>query len=254
MIVFIAGMPRSGSMWTYNITKALMLEAGKKVLPEVMPPNETAIVEEALAAMESHEENYCIKTHFAIPALDPSFVKIICNYRDVRDAMISFMKFMRCDFEQAIKTVEDMMGLTDHYFQMSDEYVLKISYDKLIADPFSTALSINKFLNLEIEELSIQQIVDFYSKDNVTAFVETLNIADDNAIETHLDSTQEASYSIVGNYDGTHRLFDKVTGFQSNHITNTEGDEWRQILSTTEQEKLMALTSDWLVRYGYLSS
>jgi len=58
-------------------------------------------------------------------------------------------------------------------------------------------------------------------------------------------------YELVENYDGSYRLFHKITGFQSNHITDTKMGEWQKVFSPEDQKALIGLTSDWLETYGY---
>jgi hypothetical protein len=55
----------------------------------------------------------------------------------------------------------------------------------------------------------------------------------------------------VQNHDGSYRIFHKMTGFQSNHITDTKTGEWQKVFSAEEQKVLIHLTSDWLENYGY---
>ncbi len=90
MIVFIAGMPRSGSMWVYNVTRALIRSCGKIPVPENMPPDDESRINNAFKIQLGDNEVYIIKTHKVLKPGLPG-VKIIYTYRDVRDAMLSYM-------------------------------------------------------------------------------------------------------------------------------------------------------------------
>ncbi len=48
MIIFVAGMPRAGSMWTYNIVRELLKSKKCTVLPEKIPVSENDLITEAL--------------------------------------------------------------------------------------------------------------------------------------------------------------------------------------------------------------
>jgi hypothetical protein len=80
MIVFVAGMSRSGSMWTYNVTRALLTSANKMVIPKDVPTDPRSLVVEALSSIPQENLVYCIKAHLSIKPNLPG-VKIICNLR-----------------------------------------------------------------------------------------------------------------------------------------------------------------------------
>ena len=131
-IIFIAGMPRSGSMWTYNVCRKLITAAGKTFWPDEVPLDESPVIEHALAHPPEPNQVYCIKTHFRVPVGQPH-MRIICNYRDIRDATLSYMRFMKCSFEKGLSVARGSMELTDHYLRQEHSHVLPVRYDGIVS-------------------------------------------------------------------------------------------------------------------------
>lgn len=249
--VFIAGMPRCGSMWTYNITRSLITASGHTLIPETALVDETELLEELSSYTPPNVDFCCIKTHHAITPLDDDRVKIICNYRDVRDAVLSFKRFTHCTDEEAIEAAKGMMQITDHYCNLKNQdSILKLRYENLINEPYAIAKSINQFLGLRVSEKDIQKIIQEFSRKRVEKKLNFFKISKFQALMKYLDK-RSSFYELVENYDGSYRLFHKLTGFQSNHITDTKTGEWQEVFSPEKQKVLINLTSNWLDSYGY---
>jgi len=149
-------MPRSGSMWTYNVCRRLITAADKKPWPDEVPLDESPAIQHALSQPPAPDQIYCIKTHFQIPVGKPH-MRIICNYRDIRDATLSYMRFMKCSFEQALAVAQGSMELTNHYLQPQDSNVLPLRYDTIINQPQQTISSLARFLSLPTEPVEIEK-------------------------------------------------------------------------------------------------
>jgi Sulfotransferase domain len=249
--VFIAGMARCGSMWTYNITRGLIKASGRTLIPEVALVDETALLTELSMFEPPNIDFCCIKTHHCITPLNNSRLKIICNYRDIRDAILSFMRFTHCTHEQAIEAATAMMQVTDHYFQLGgQENLLKLRYEDLTEDYNAAAQSINQFLCLDVPEQAVKRLVQEFSKDSVRKRLKLLSVDRFQALMKYLGK-RTSFYELVENYDGSSRIFHQATGFQTNHITDTQVGEWLEVFTTEEQKRLIGLTSSWLERYQY---
>ncbi len=250
MIVFIAGMPRAGSMWTYNVVKSCLAAAGKRVLPEEPPVNERDAILEAVSRPVAGGV-YCIKTHERLP-LDLPGARYICNYRDVRDAMVSYMRFMKCDFEFGLKTVKWMMDLTDYYFSAPPERRLAVPYEAVSASNTTRLIeSICQFLEIDVPRKTIKQISQKYARSRIRNLVKTLNSVE---LDEQGRPVKKAHADQVVSAPGTkgdYRAYHKATGFQARHITSTRSREWSELLSEDDQRRLLALAGEWLVRYGF---
>jgi len=249
-IIFIAGMPRSGSMWTYNVCRRLITAAGKTPWPDEVPLDESPAIQYALSHPPAQNQVYCIKTHFRIPVGKPH-MRIICNYRDIRDATLSYMRFMRCTFEKALAAARGSMQLTDHYLQPQDPHVLPIRYNTMINQPQQTIITLAEFLALPVEPAEIEDIAQSLSRDAVARKLDKLKTGKQNTENSSTDHAAAGKISSAPNMDGSFRLHDSSTGFQTNHISSNRDGEWRNAFSSKEQDKLMEISTDWLQRYNF---
>ncbi len=137
MIVFVAGMPRAGSMWTYNVVREIYKTRGWLVLPKEIPKTQHALIKSALVSELKEHEIYCIKTHLPLKSPLPTKhdVRIISNIRDVRDACLSFMRFMHADYERGVQAMLDMMRITDYYQAEYGNELLSVRFEDLTRSP-----------------------------------------------------------------------------------------------------------------------
>jgi hypothetical protein len=241
--VFIAGMVRAGSMWTYNVARYSIRRMGITLIPDAdVPVDEKKLLQTALQHGAYSQDCFCIKTHEYLP-LNVSNTKIICNYRDVRDAMISHMRFMRLDFELGLQMVQAYMDLTDHYCVPPRSNVMKIRYDDMVSNPVQMVREINRFIGFEIDKRDAKRIAK--------KILHTLTKVELDESGKPLISEQFKDYTSARNVDGSRRAYHLKTGFSENHITATVSGEWRAVLDSQQQERLMALSKDWLLRYGF---
>ena len=146
-VVWIAGMPRSGSMWAYNIARETLAQGGYRVftrgdapLPETSGRAvsfDTVIgwqnkrCAKAVMARARAGEAACLKTHELIGRGFPR-ARFNTTLRDVRGAALSFMRFNRCDFEQLMPVVGTMMTQADYYASFADAVCLKPRYADIV--------------------------------------------------------------------------------------------------------------------------
>ncbi len=56
----------------------------------------------------------------------PGDTLFISNQRDLRDAMLSVMRFTRCDHDTALKQVLGMAALVDHYHDFDPDRIIHL--------------------------------------------------------------------------------------------------------------------------------
>lgn len=237
-------------MWTYNVCRSLIVAAGKEPWPEEVPLDESPAIQHALAHPPAANQVYCIKTHFRIPVGKPHML-IICNYRDIRDATLSYMRFMKCTFEKALAAARGSMELTDHYLQPRDPHVLPIRYDAILDQPQQTISTLAGFLSLRVSPQEIAHIAESLSRETVARKISQLDTEKQGSESSGTNNRPQGKISSAPNLDGSFRLHDSSTGFQTGHISSGEDGEWRNILSSAEQEKLLEISIDWLQRYDF---
>ncbi len=248
--IFVAGMPRAGSMWTYNVVRRLIVLAGKTPWPEKVPTDERSIIEDVFSKPAGDGRVYCVKTHYAI-VLDQPNIKILCNIRDIRDATLSFMRFMRCPFETALESARESMKITDHYLGVGNLSVLPIDYDDMLCTPSKVVAKIADFISVVASDAEVDGIVTLLSRERILTKLEKLGavaVDPSGGIESRSDA---GLYDSVKNMDGSYRVFDYETGFQSNHITSSREGEWREALNVEQKRVLNKLLGKWLHRYGF---
>ena len=249
-LIFIAGMSRAGSMWTYNVTRRLLESSGYIPLPERIPADDREAIDEMTSTDPGEKGVFCIKTHRRIDPIHPD-MRIICPYRDVRDAMYSYMKFMKCPFERALLAARGMMENVDYYLLKGKTNVLPLQYDRIINKPAGVIQCIAGFLKLEPSEVEVTEIADAYSRENVKKYLKRL---DDIKVDKEgqlIDYKEIARYTTMPRLDGSYRIYDNSTGFQSSHITTGKEGEWRQKLDRGQQKALIKVTAQWLKRYKF---
>jgi len=253
VIVFIAGMPRAGSMWTYNVVRELYKINKITVIPEQIPKDESALITEAVQSTVVDGEVYCIKTHFKLPDPLPTQhnVKIICNIRDVRDACLSYKRFMRVDFETCINVMREMMAATDYYLNAFTGNRFMVRFEELGDEHLDAIGKIAAFLGLPVSKKQTADIWAAYKKSSVKKNLDKLSeikVDKDGRIK---GTKYQKNYDTVRNRDGTYRIFDKTTSFQTNHITSAKDGEWKTHFNNEQIEQIISLSEDWLKKYGY---
>jgi hypothetical protein len=157
---------------------------------------------------------------------------------------------MSCDFEHGLRAAHSMMSKTDYYFEKHTKNIIRIRYDDIVSDPMAVIKAICEFLNLNVSTDDMQRTLRNHSKERVKALVESLRLIDVTGPGHIADANKREKYETVRNLDGSFRVYDRTTGFQTNHITEA-GKEWRIILTEEQKKELMNLTEGWLVKYGF---
>src|SRR5215831_14995024 len=167
-MVWIASMPRSGSMWAFNVARGLLRSAGLTVLPEAVPRGDGPMLElvpEALA--DSSPQNiWCFKVHQRLRGDAPAS-RFISTRRDPRDAVVSFMRFTRCDFEHALAAAGEWTKISDHFRKMPPDLSLCLDYDTITTDPVASVSRISKFLGLPTQPDTIERIAAEFERETV---------------------------------------------------------------------------------------
>lgn len=238
-IVWIAGMPRCGSMWTYNIARGLVAAAGHDVLPERVPKLEAEVLAEAQRAMADTDpqRRWLLKTHHAVP-FGARRALVILPLRDPRDVIMSLMRFMRVSLAHAMRGVDAWSRLIDQYRQMLPaDRTLWLSYADIVGRPGTAAASIAAFLQVPAASAELERLVAAFSREAVRERLGRL-AGEGDAAER------------VTNPDGTIRLFDPVSGFQTGHVTDYRDGDWRRLLPPHDAAAIAERYADWLLRHG----
>ncbi|MCP3889264.1 MAG: sulfotransferase domain-containing protein [Desulfobulbaceae bacterium] len=243
-------MPRSGSMWVFNILRQLLVKASFLVIPENVPKSDQTMIELAKQGLvdPDPQKKWVLKVHTHIKPDIPRSV-FITTYRDVRDALVSWMRFMHSDFDTALKAALSMTHTCDYYTSFPEDRSLKIDFYDIKLKPVEVVCRIARFLSLDIAENDISTIVEGLTKERVKQMISDM----DKKIQHRVEYGQALSKGeLTGNLDGSVRGFDPQTGFQSGHVSSYNDGDWRMILSGGEKKRMNDLLGPWLQQKGYL--
>ena len=247
--IWVAGMPRSGSMWTYNVVRRLLNANRLEVFPEILPLKEAQkdrCFEEVIH--DKNRNRICVlKTHRRISSDLPK-TRYINTQRDIRDALMSYIRFMRCDFETGLNAAVGMTANCDHYGMFSEDIICRIEYYDILGRPASVVEDIGKFLGFSSSGETIQQIVADLSKNMVKKLIKVK----ENDIRSRLKGGKRfRETELIRNLDGTYRARDETTGFQGGHISDYQDGDWMYLLTMEQRRQVHRRLGQWLSAHGY---
>lgn len=158
MIVFVAGMPRSGSTFTFNIARELLLQRGSVA----QVPAESVITSLSRVGRADH---LIFKGHGAdettLDLIRFGAIKVICSTRRPEDAIASWVDTFGFSLEESISVMDRWFSM----YELIKDNALLIDYDEIEIDPMYVAHRIAEFLSLPVGEAS--DICRRYTKDKV---------------------------------------------------------------------------------------
>lgn len=195
MIVFIAGMRRSASTFSFNVVRDLLNRRG-------------TVYQEASASLLStigrsgDTDHVLCKGHSADEAtfrlLELGAVKIVCTVRRPEDAIASAIECFGCDLDTAVASMGEWLGM----FERLRDRSLIVCYEEIDTRPWHAALRIARHVCSDWTTEEIDQIVKRYIRDNVIEFTNRLSIHD------------------VGVCDLGYSYYDRETFFHRRHISS----------------------------------
>ncbi len=242
-------MPRSGSMWAYNVSRSVLLRAGRKVFPRDVPQADSDMF--ALAAQGVQDRDpanvWTLKVHQLIKRNIPRS-RIITTYRDPRDALVSYKRFMQCDFERALKAMTGCTRTCDYYRSLPEEICLHLEYRDIVKTPWDAVQRISEHIACPITSEIASQVVNEFSKANVKQRIRnTEKRVKQRAALRNLIVPGE----IVRLGPQKQRAFDLATGFQSGHVSDYREGDWKNSLTLAEKDRMLSVLGPWLRHNGY---
>lgn len=249
-VIWVAGMPRSGSMWTFNVVRELARSAGFRVLPEHVPLSDPECCDYANGEVRANRDPdtvFVLKTHGYLSTLPPGDL-VITNIRDIRDALMSYMRFMHADFETALAVAEINAELADRYLALPDDRRMVLRYDEITAEPASAVARLADRLELPVDDTVVARTADKFGKEKVGAQIESRDRRCRQSIER---GQAPADGVLISRADGTCVTIDLSTGFQTGHVSDYRDGDWRRLLSGEQIGAMNRAFGDWLTRNGY---
>lgn len=193
MVVINIGMPRSGTLWRYNLIKALVIASGgidgleirKKFLLNAFIGGANADINTLKAkrllpslAPSLLGNSYVLNTHARPFNLAKSLVrrgklKAVYGYRDPRDCILSMLEYSQRDLPNyganflKLKSAADGIRFMDLYLQIWEDWshqenTLVLRYEDMLTDYDASVDTIISYLDLSLSTNQISQIKENY--------------------------------------------------------------------------------------------
>lgn len=215
-VIAVAGLERTGSMWTYNVARKLATAAGIPVVPAKVPVYSGPMFAAAARHLEKSPAGVCciIKVHEKVN-LVPG-IKIINNRRNIADRLYSWLRFTKRPFsEERVRQFIIRNTAADQYYDSWPESrILIVDYERMTTDNLGQVTEIAGFMELASLGSSVfSAIANDLSKQNVKRMTDNID-KDAAAIRNPTIGTS----------------FDPRTGFQSGHVSDYAPGDWRRLL------------------------
>jgi hypothetical protein len=237
--IWIASSPRCGSMWVFNVTREIARAAGLEVLPAAVPQTNEAMVAAATEGMRdtAPDRVRVVKVHSNVRPDIPNS-RFILPRRDLRDAMVSFMRFMNRDFETGLEFVRNAMASERHYNGFPPERTLFVNYTDIVARPASVARTIAAFLEAPMAPDMANAIAGSLDKQSVARAIRR---TEEDLVRRSRDGSAISADEVVVLGPQDVRAFDVATGFQSGHVSDYQEGDWKHLLTAQQRARLAAL-------------
>ena len=247
---WISTVPRTGSMWLYNTTREILKISKFNVLPNQIPQQEIEFFEifNKESLLDTNNINkYVFKVH---NILKPDFPKskILTTIRDPREICLSFKEFMRTDFNSAFTAAKNITKFEKEYKNYDKNYLRFFRYENIEKKPIETILDIADFINCKISTKDAENISTKYNKNSVRQLIKT---NDEKLLHKIKNKEKINNTEIVYFSKDNYRSFDLYTGFQTNHVSNRVGGDWKNFFSQNEIELMNSEFKDFLEEYLY---
>jgi hypothetical protein len=199
MIVFSAGMQKSGSGWYFNLTNDIMISAGNQDVRKIKANYNLHSILKGyncnigkitfyklirIALPNIKGASFVVKTHVK-PTINLNLlinlgiVKATYIYRDPRDVVVSAFEHgerIRSKGENhtfaQFETIESVILASKKWLKSYEDWTriqdtFTIKYEDLVCNPLKVMNKLIEFLEIEIPSESLENILNKYQKENL---------------------------------------------------------------------------------------
>jgi hypothetical protein len=172
MIVFVAGMQRSGSTFVFNVARELLSRSGRVYAePSISIPD--------VLVRSSGADHIILKSHIADDLLlsltRHGAVKTFCTYRCVEDSVASLMDVFGYSLANSIARIRSWVQMYRHIRASA----LNVPYEVLRRDPIWVANRVSKYLGCADDAAALAQK---YSRERVFAASHIMDESDQHVV------------------------------------------------------------------------
>jgi hypothetical protein len=195
VIVLVAGMPRSGSTFSYNIVRELLQRRG-------VVRGEHAYTLSSVVEDDTKADHVILKAHDAdkltLGLIKLRAVKAICTVRKPEDAVASYMQTFGFELNESV----DAMFRWLEMFERLRDYALVVPYNDIDSHPVRAAFRIGRAVCPDARALEVLRIARRYSKAQIAKLTADMRPDDEGA--------EKLSFS----------YYDKKTFFHRRHVSS----------------------------------
>lgn len=227
MIIFNMGIPRSGTVWTFNVIRELLRLDGqiyKQI--SVNGPQQVDLCLNALAQLvHDTDTNWIMHFHdvtdLAIETSEKYDVRPFFNFRDPRDVVVSQMRLHNVSFDDAVSMTDEAYLQFERVGQMPN--VMLVPYEHLKNHAPAIIFQLANRLGFLVSASQIDEIVEATSLERHREIVDSMANAQAN-LQTVNQGTREIRI------DQEHLLTDR-------HIQSGAIGRWKSELNSTQQDQ-----------------
>jgi hypothetical protein len=220
VIVFVGGMPRSGSTFSFNVVRCLLEDSGR--VHQV--PSESLLVGLEQVGEAQH---LILKGHGADPitlALTKlAAIKAVCTVRKPEDAIGSWMAAFGFSLEESLGTMQAWLQM----FSVIRDYAVVIPFQQIEEAPEDAAWKIARHLCDRPDPALISRIAADFSKTKVKELS-----AD---VAAGIGDIEDIGFS----------AYDKRTFFHGKHVSSAESTSAVDRIGSAQVSTIRSSLSNW---------
>ncbi|MBW4034830.1 MULTISPECIES: hypothetical protein [Acidiphilium] len=220
MIVFLAGMQRSGSTFAFNIARDVLTKRGKL-------HQQAAFDIPAELAAAGPCDHLLLKSHdmdeLGINLARTGAIRVICTIRRPEDAVASFMETFGLPEADSIILIKAWLAL----YEKIRDVALTLDYDFLDRHPIRAAHTIGRFLSPDVGWREARTIARRHAKHAVKAMAD------------HLDRTAPGVQDLGYSY------YDQTTFFHRKHVSSLTSVAAEQRLPPDQAARIRQAFADY---------
>lgn len=249
-VVWISTAVRTGSMWLFNVTRAVLRCAGRTVLPERVPQREEQIFE--MAQRDAWTDTtpgsvWVFKVHFALRSDLPQS-RFITTIRDPRDVVVSYRRFQDTTFEHALGAGDDVVRCAELYRDCPPTVLLTIDYRDIEDRPRDVINRIGAFLEVPVAADDAARVAEEFSRERVRQRIESTT---QSVLQRLQRNAPVAADEVVPVRGRIIRAYDVETGFQTGHLSDAPSGSWRTLLSEEEKRVVCERFAGFIAQHGF---
>lgn len=225
MIVFVAGMPRSGSTFAFNVARDVLMERG--TVYQDVSDDVLGTISRAGAS-----EHILMKAHAAtaptIALAQRHAIRTIVTVRRVEDSAASWIKTFGFSEDETVQQLRIWLVLYRELRRTS----LVIPYEDIDQRPWLAADQIGRYVARDVSVLESLSISNRHSKSKVKRQTDTLS--------RDLDSVQDIGFS----------HYDRATYFHRRHVSTMVSLPAEQRLPLNQIARIREALSEYISEAG----